>query len=272
MAKQTGIHGLRGKVNGMSYYSSKNGGSLVRKINEGLSARVKSTKEYLNTRKNNAEFGMCGDIAGAIIKAFTIRWRFILISIATGMLVKKLKELVLLDTVSAWGQRVVKNTYFDQIRAAFNSFSKNEMYSQFASILSAGVKYDTTSHEIAITQNPTLSAETVAELEELGANYLYVKCFGFKATIPEFNAAANAYTKAKTQLIEIEGLESSGDLSTELDTFNSDSASFSENLIDSATELGAFVCVVMPARKVGSSISILQQHCAAYMVPVTAAE
>lgn len=272
MAKQIGIHGLKGKVDGMSYYSSKNGGRLTRSINEGMSSRVKTAKEYANTRKNNSEFGMCGDLAGSIIKPFSLRWRFILDSIATGKMVKVLKELVILDSTGAWGQRVLKNTYFDQIRAAFNSFSKNEMPSDVVSTLAQGVDFDDEAEEIHVANQGTLSESTISEMLAEGINYFYLKVFAFRSTVPSFDTNVDAYTKAEYTLEEVTQLSHQDNIAVgaSINLFGNVDSSCKVNPIDATNVIGGLAVVFLPARKVGTSISILQQHCSAYMVPVTA--
>ena len=162
MAKQTGIIALRGKIKGQSYYGSKVGGDLVRTINEGMSARVKSSQEYANTRKNNAEFGMCGDFAGAIIKPITQRWRFILDSIATGKMVKAMKELAVLDTAGEWGKRVVKLANYGTIYEKFNSFSKNEMPTEIVNALAKGVTLNNEGTAILLESTGVQTAEFVS--------------------------------------------------------------------------------------------------------------
>lgn len=68
MAKQGGPYKIKGKMNGRSYYSVKNGiGWVSRSINPAMSERVKTAVEYANTRSHNAEF--------AIKAKFASRWR-----------------------------------------------------------------------------------------------------------------------------------------------------------------------------------------------------
>lgn len=274
MAKQTGIHGLRGKVNGMSYYGSKVGGSLVRKINEGMSARVKTDKAYANTRKNNAEFGMCGDLAGALIKPFTIRWRFLLDSIATGKMVKTLKELVALDLVSAWGQRAIQLTEYQQIRNKWNSLSKNEMLAEIVSQISQGVTFDGNTQKVILPGIPSMSVDTIQELLDKGANYFYTKVYAVKVGLPTFNSSLESYTNATAELVEIPSLGASDDIKIgeTINLFGADEAVSGVSPLDEEPDLGALAVVFLPARKVGNSINVLQQYCSAFMVPVSAAE
>lgn len=67
MAKQRGIHQISGTVNNLTYYEQKYvRGGLIRRVNEGMSERLKSDPAFENTRKKNAIFGMCSKIAAAV--------------------------------------------------------------------------------------------------------------------------------------------------------------------------------------------------------------
>lgn len=80
MAKQRGPHQLSGKINNLCYYTQKGvRGGLVRRINDGMSERLKVGEEFANTRRANSVFGMCSMFAGQIIAQLTTResnlWR-----------------------------------------------------------------------------------------------------------------------------------------------------------------------------------------------------
>lgn len=106
MAKQSGIHQIRGKVRGMSYYGQKGvQDGLVRKINEGLSTRVKNDAAYANTRLNAAEFGTAGSFAGAVIRSISDRKRAMMKDFATGDLAKVVRAEFIKDDTHVWGKR-----------------------------------------------------------------------------------------------------------------------------------------------------------------------
>lgn len=80
MAKQRGPHQLSGKINNLCYYTQKGvRGGLVRRINDGMSERLKVGEEFANTRRANSVFGMCSMFAAQIIAQLTSRgenlWR-----------------------------------------------------------------------------------------------------------------------------------------------------------------------------------------------------
>lgn len=64
MPRQSGIHQIKGKNAGMSYYGIKgHQGGFLRRINQEMSARVKSEPNFENTRNYASEFGYAGAMA-----------------------------------------------------------------------------------------------------------------------------------------------------------------------------------------------------------------
>lgn len=105
MAKQSGIHQLRGKVGEHSYYrqTGVNAG-LVRQINQGMSERVKTDAAYANTRLNNAEFGQAGRIAQVLGMFITPKFRPMVLPFSQSKMAKIVLEAIKLDS-APWGQR-----------------------------------------------------------------------------------------------------------------------------------------------------------------------
>lgn len=106
MAKQSGIHQIRGKVGEMSYYqqSGVNAG-IVRRINQGLSSRVKTAPEFANTRLNNAEFKTAALIGAAASHSVIPAWRSMFRRFAQANMVKRIQEAIKQDTTNPWGLR-----------------------------------------------------------------------------------------------------------------------------------------------------------------------
>lgn len=131
MAKQSGIHQLKGKIRGMSYYRQKGvEDGLARSINQGLSKRVKEDAAYANTRLNAAEFGTAGSFAGAAIRVISDRQRTMLKDFATGYLAKVVKELITLDSTSPWGQRSLDGGDWQlKLMSVINTLAKNDFQS-----------------------------------------------------------------------------------------------------------------------------------------------
>lgn len=106
MAKQSGIHQIRGKVGEMSYYQQAGvNAGLVRRINQGLSDRVKTSVEFANTRLNNAEFKTASLVGAAAGHSVIPAWRSMFRRFAQANMVKRVQELIKQDTTHPWGLR-----------------------------------------------------------------------------------------------------------------------------------------------------------------------
>lgn len=105
MAKQLGIHQIKGKIGQRSYYRTKGVvDGLSRSINQGMSARVKTADEYANTRLNNAEFKNANAIASAAFNQVPNRNRGMMVNFAIAQMTKKALEDIKQGTGS-WGAR-----------------------------------------------------------------------------------------------------------------------------------------------------------------------
>lgn len=74
MAKQRGIHQIRGKIDNLSYYEQKYvRGGLIRRINAAMSERLKTDPAFANTRIANRFFGGCSLYASVLLSSFGSR-------------------------------------------------------------------------------------------------------------------------------------------------------------------------------------------------------
>lgn len=107
MAKQSGLHQIRGKVGEHSYYRQTGvSAGLIRSINQGMSARVKNGPEYANTRLNNREFGAACDTAGILGKLVVPKFRPMILPFSQSRMAKAILE-VAREHAEHWGERVV---------------------------------------------------------------------------------------------------------------------------------------------------------------------
>lgn len=114
MAKQKGIHQIKGKVGDMSYYQTAGvPGGLIRRIPEGLSSRVKTADEYANTRLNNDEFKNAAGIAAFAFNAVPNRKSSMMRRFAVAEMIKEALQYIKEGTGN-WGQRIPSAT-FDNI-------------------------------------------------------------------------------------------------------------------------------------------------------------
>lgn len=130
MAKQSGLHQIRGKVGEHSYYKQtgvKSG--LIRSINQGLSARVKISEEYANTRLNNQEFGAAANTAALLGKMVVPKFRPMILPFSQSRMAKEILRLARENTGS-WGQRTVSASQTSRLAAILSAQSKRD-YTEF---------------------------------------------------------------------------------------------------------------------------------------------
>lgn len=271
MAKQYGIHKLGGKVDGQSYYYSKNGGFVSRKINIGMSNRVKTAKEYANTRLINAEFGAAGSLAGTIVSPVSQRWRFILNPIATGMLVKVIKAAMMQDDASPWGERVVPLSEMAGIQDYFNRLSKNQVPEEVKSGLQTYLKFILTNNTLSLGTPIQMTADTVQQLTDKGATHITTKVFAFNVTKPVIGADGKTYEKSQALMHDISDLY--GYKHAEISENNSiiadDELANAPKVFNEESHLGGVLVVCLPERQVGGEYYVLQELCSAYWCSAT---
>lgn len=272
MAKQMGVHKLHGKVDEQSYYYSKNGGYVTRKINPGMSQKVKTDAAYANTRLNNAEFGACGAYAGAMLRPVTQRWRFILDSIATGMLVKAMKAAMQEDTTSAWGKRLIPQAQMAGIQDVFNSFSKNEFPSEVKSGLSSNLIYDSSVNKSSLGDAVSFSNDTIEQYKAKGADGVKSRVFAYTVTAPTISADGKSYARPLSLFAEAVGLSNDCDFTISPDTpiLVDEIINDSPAILNETSHFGGLLVILMPYKKVGTAKYTLQELCSAVWVPATA--
>lgn len=77
MPIQKSIFKVKGKMEGQSFFYSKNGGYQIRSINPNMSETVKTDPRFQLTRKYASAFGFGAQMAAAILKTIPMRWRFL---------------------------------------------------------------------------------------------------------------------------------------------------------------------------------------------------
>lgn len=164
MAKQLGIHQIRGKVGGRSYYKTKGvEEGISRSINPGMSARVKNGDEYANTRLNNAEFGNANKIATAAFNSVNTRKRGMMRNFAISAMTKVALEDIKQGT-GAWGARKPVTELDRLVCELLEKHAKGGAYDGMYGIITAQSLDNTGAYELSFE----LSAEKQAELQALG--------------------------------------------------------------------------------------------------------
>ena len=270
MAKQSSLIKLRGKADGQSFYYSKNGEYLTRKINPGMSSRVKTAEEYANTRLNNAEFGGAGSLAGAMIRTVSKRWRYILDSIATGMLVKGIKDAMLNDNTHDWGKRSVLLADMPAIQDLYNQFSKNEMPQEIVDFVKTSITSAGNGLALTISENLMLNADLAAHYAALGANNVKCTLYCFGVSAPSVPADSTKYSPVLPVFAQLATATAEiGENEPIIESVTLPAVPAVQNV---AAAFGGVLVIVEPIKEINNKQYVLQQHCSAYWHSVATTE
>lgn len=260
MAKGQSTFRQLGKIDGRKYYQVKGVDGIVsQSINQGMSNRVKNDAAYANTRLNNAEFGGAGSTAGAITRALSQKWRYLLVPFATGKLAKDVRSIMMLDATGKWGQRGLTGTTWQAALAEkVSAYSKNSVADYENMSVESGLN-STLGLSVTINTSDTIQN---AKLEALG-------CEGFRAVLlagvvnaSVYDAASGKYAPASCDLHVIvdkkipfgdengvEGVRTDIKASTQV-----------------ANMIYCGVAVLLPYKTVNGTEYIMQEHCSFKMV------
>ena len=255
MAKQSGLHQLRGKVGEHSYYRQTGiVPGLVRSINQGMSARVKTAPEYANARLNNVEFGGAADVAGILGKMVTPKFRPMILPFSQSTMAKKVLELARENSAS-WGQRVVTSAQTSQLAEVLSAQSKR-ISDEFAS-----VTFSVGTSSLAVTASFTNAQATL--MADLGINSLQVSIAYYDVATGKYNADLGRINKGYAllrntddNLITFNVVAGTGDSDDRLVALSSWTPNPNQYYAHKF-----FVAVVMPCRVINGVTHILQEYC-----------
>lgn len=250
MAKQSGLHQIKGKVGEHSYYRQSGVESgLIRSINQGLSERVKTDQAYVNTRLNNAEFGQACKIAARLVQYITPKFRPMILPFSQSKMAKLILEQIKVSS-GAWGQRNFTDPTGEVSAPLLSSLAKNN-FDEYG--LSFG--YGSGTEPLQLVVDEVLAP---AKLAAIGADGYNVRVVFTDTWVGDINATTGKYADsfARGNNYDSEGL-------TAGDTFGLDEAEYPLNPPTGwpAHGIRMVVVVVMPYRTINSTKHILQEHC-----------
>lgn len=264
MAKQSGLHQIKGKVGEYSYYKQTGVvGGLIRSINQGLSARVKTDEAYANTRLNNQEFGAACNVAGLLGKCVTPKFRPMILPFSQSKMAQDILKVAREHTEN-WGQRVVTSTDVERLCEILSSMSKRDA-SEFVT-----VEVDRSAQaELDLVAKYT--AEQATLMSSLGITNLSVVATQFDVATGQWVPAAEQMTTG--YLFKRETSRPLDDSAVVAGTGQDTSETMSVDTFIPAPNHSGFqivVFVVMPARAINSVSHILQEFCSFIAMPVPA--
>ena len=247
MAKQQGIHQLRGKVAGMSYYRQTGvADGLVRTINTAMSSRVKTDEAYANTRLNNAEFGQAARIAGELGRYITPKFRPMILPFSQSKMAKMLLEAIKAKTGN-WGERNLEAGDMSVTAQTLSSVAKNN----FADY---GVIFDYDTQDIRINTDDT---NFPAKLAAIGADKMLVRVIAANTWVGTYSAGTGKYndSHARGNYEDTSFNAGGGDFGVTVD-FPSDPQTGWP-----AVGIHNWILIVLPVRTINGQDHILQEYC-----------
>ena len=270
MAKQSGIHQLRGKVGEMSYYRTKGvNDGVVRRINQGMSQRVKMGDEYANTRLNNAEFKNANAIATAAFNSVNSRKRGMMRNFAVAEMTKRALEDIKQGD-QAWGVRMPVTELDQLICDMLENYAKGGKYNGeygIATSISLGANGN---WEV----NWLIDTQKIQELRSLGIDrLLFVPSVALAGEIV-VDGLPRLFSGMAIGSPNPQSLNSKIDLDFGID--GSVNSPVSVGMSNSGYEFaksdpkhGFYVVItILPVREVGSQVYTLQELCTYVAIPL----
>lgn len=270
MAKQIGIHQIRGKVGERCYYRTKGVESgLSRSINQGMSARVKNGEEYSNTRLNNAEFKNANSIATAAFNSVNTRKRGMMRNFAISAMTKAALADIKQGT-GAWGVRLPHTELDTLIVDLLERHAKGGVYDGMYGTFDAGAL--SAAGSAVVSWN--ISEEQVTLLKELGIDGVQVivsKCLAGEIIVDELPRlfAGNSIYVTAPQVFPATS-EISLDLTIDVSTpANVGMSQSGYTFAQQDTKHGFYaVATILPFRGTSGVRHVLQEYCTYVALPL----
>lgn len=257
MAKQSGIHQLRGKVGEHSYYRQTGVQSgIVRAINQGMSSKVKTDEAFANTRLNNAEFGQAGRIASVLARFIVPKFRPMVLPFSQSRMAKYLLESIK-QGAGVWGQRNISDPNGEILSTSLNIVAKNN----FADY---GIEVSVSSDNAEVTLSTT--STFIDKLRAIGAEAAQVKVVAAAPWVGVYSQGENRYADSFARGIDRLFVLEPGisDTDVELTWRPAPPQGWP------ATMSRFVVVIILPYRSIGGNEYILQEHCTFAAFPTIA--
>lgn len=264
MAKQSGIHQIKGKIGEYSYYKSTGvQGGLIRSINQGLSERVKKSAEYANTRLNMQEFAAAANVAGLLGKMVVPKFRPMILPFSQSRMAKEILKVAREHTQN-WGQRVVTSEDTERLAAILTAQSKRAA-DEFIDL------YAERSSETEAVLTAEYGNNQAALMSSLGINSITVSASIFNLASGQWNPISQEMATGYLETLDVVTPLSDEEVSPGASGGSSESAEVS-TFIPAPNHSGhqIVVFVVMPGRTINGVTNILQEYCSFVAMPLPA--
>ena len=250
MAKQSGLHQIRGKVGEHSYYRQSgvvNG--LIRTINQGMSQRVKTDEAFANTRLNNEEFGQAGRVASCLIQHVTPKYRTMLLTFAQAKAAKKVLERIKDDDAHGWGER----SYFDSTGEITSQILNSLAKSNFSNL---PISFSKPAEE-GDSASLVISDQMDQYLQGIGCDGAYVNVFNCRPIIGDYFGGYWPSIARKVTALEYEYFIGGGSSSEDLTPTFPEATPSNPN----GHNVSFVLAVVLPYKNINTTHHIMQEYC-----------
>lgn len=263
MAKQSGLHQLKGKVDGYSYYRQSGvKAGLMRRINEGMSSRVKTSAEFANTRLNNSEFGNAADVAKVIATLITPKFRPMFLNFSQAKLTKGVLSLIKQGT-GDWGQRALAAGDVAAVCDAVNMLAKNDFATLCGGLSSAAGSITGTSQAVI-----SFTSDNAQNLAAIGADGIIAKLSVCAIYAGTYSSSEKRYNQSLSQVVKVEDYEQ---VLADLPITEDIETDAAVPEVTGTQKLLVCLAVIMPYRAVNGKNYILQEKCTFRMIPAVVA-
>lgn len=177
MPLQKSVYKVKGKMDGMSYFYSKNGGYQFRTINPAMSDLVKNDPRFEMTREYGYAFGLGASFSGALLKCISNRWRYILRANTHAELTKKYDLYFKASQGLIDGQIAHISLFYDRMMRDFNNLNKRMIPPFLSYFFPRYTEENVANNQLDINRSLYLTRNDADEYKSRGADgvsiYLY---------------------------------------------------------------------------------------------------
>lgn len=264
MAKQSGLHQIRGKIGEHSYYRQTGvSAGLIRSINQGMSARVKNGPEYANTRLNNREFGAACDVAGLLGKLVVPKFRPMILPFSQSRMAKAVLEVAREHTQN-WGERVVTSADTSRLCDILTAQSKHSL-DDYATV-------DVTHATLATGEALVSITPAQASLMlDAGANAMTLYATVYNVATGQWIPLAEMMTTGYIEQVDRGTILDQQDIDP--DGINTSETVDVGQFIPASGHAGhqIIVFILLPLRQINEQYHVLQELCSFKALPIPAA-
>lgn len=259
MPLQREIYKIAGKLNGMSYYFSRNGGYQFRSINPNMSELVKNDPRFALTRQYSYNFKRAANMAGSLISAVDLRWRFMFRKNIQAELTKKydtlFRKITGLNGESIESVQVNAPFFID----GFNSLGKIPAPSFVTSWARTSVSFNYTENRAVLQTALAFPLVEKERYKQQGIQQFQIELYALKTVL---NSEGN-YQATISPSPMIYGTV---DMSTAHDSAWLPASTPACNIDSSTTpeDLFGLLLILRPYRTVASGTFTLQRLCSAF--------